>query len=160
MKNTSTENTERKYELAGFRERFGAALIDTGILLLITTPLLYGIYGGAYWTSGATIMGVADFIISFVFPFVATVAFWVYKSATPGKIALNLCVVDAETGAKPTLQQAVIRYFAYILSTLPLFVGYLWVIWDPKKQAFHDKLAKTLVVRPQERRVNEVSFTR
>ena len=64
MENTSMENTERKYELAGFRERFGAALIDTGILLLITTPLLYGIYGGAYWTSGETINGGCGILLS------------------------------------------------------------------------------------------------
>jgi len=70
MDNTSMENKERIYEFAGFRERFGASLIDAGILLFITTPLLYWIYGGAYWTSGEAIMGFADFIISIVFPFV------------------------------------------------------------------------------------------
>jgi uncharacterized RDD family membrane protein YckC len=38
------------------------------------------------------------------------------------------------------------RYFARILSALPLFLGYFWMIWDAEKQTWHDKLVGTVVV--------------
>jgi uncharacterized RDD family membrane protein YckC len=38
------------------------------------------------------------------------------------------------------------RYFARILSALPLFLGYFWMIWDGEKQTWHDKLVGTVVV--------------
>ena len=61
-------------------------------------------------------------------------------------MSLKLAVVDAKTGSKLTLQQSIIRYIGYIISALPLFLGYLWVAFDPKKQALHDKLAGTVVI--------------
>ena len=68
-------------------------------------------------------------------------------SATPGKLALGLVIVDAETGEKPTVGQFIGRNAAAYLSTVPLCLGYLWVAWDKKKQGFHDRLAVTLVVK-------------
>jgi uncharacterized RDD family membrane protein YckC len=56
-------------------------------------------------------------------------------------------IISAKTGEKPTTGQFVGRYFGYILSALPLFLGFLWAAWDPKKQTWHDKLAGTYVVR-------------
>jgi uncharacterized RDD family membrane protein YckC len=65
---------------------------------------------------------------------------------TPGKLLLNCHVVDATTGASLRAGQAVLRYFAYIISTLPLCLGFLWIAWDKRKQGFHDKIAKSVVV--------------
>jgi uncharacterized RDD family membrane protein YckC len=56
-------------------------------------------------------------------------------------------IICAKTGGTPSTGQFVGRYFAYILSMLPLLLGYLWAAWDPKKQTWHDKLAGTYVVR-------------
>ncbi|WP_052010123.1 MULTISPECIES: RDD family protein [unclassified Alteromonas] len=159
MNTIDMERLEATQEYAGFGVRLLATIIDTLILLLVTTPLLYAIYGGYYWESDEVILGFADFLISFVLPFVGTVAFWVHKSATPGKMSLKLIVVDAKTGDKPTVQQSIIRYIGYIISTLPLLLGYLWVIWDPKKQALHDKLAGTVVLRPKNKGVDDVAFS-
>ncbi len=43
-------------------------------------------------------------------------------------------------------KQLIGRYFAYVLSTLPLGLGFLWIAFDPKKQGWHDKLAGTAVI--------------
>jgi uncharacterized RDD family membrane protein YckC len=40
-----------------------------------------------------------------------------------------------------------VRYLAYFVSIIPLFLGVLWVAWDKKKQGWHDKLANTVVVQ-------------
>ena len=41
----------KEYEYAGFWARTGATIIDTILLLLITTPLLVSIYGWSYYTN-------------------------------------------------------------------------------------------------------------
>ncbi|CAA6810306.1 MAG: RDD family protein [uncultured Thiotrichaceae bacterium] len=137
--------TEQLY--AGFWRRFLATILDTVFILLITIPLTYLVYGDAFLDSEAFVMGGADVVINYLLPFILVIAFWIYKSATPGKMMMGIKIIDAETGGKPSTGQYIGRYFGYILSTIALLLGYFWVIWDKKKQGWHDKLAKTLVVR-------------
>ncbi len=56
-------------------------------------------------------------------------------------------IVDAKTGQPASTGQLIGRYFAYIVSTLPLMLGFIWIAFDPRKQGWHDKLAGTIVVR-------------
>lgn len=134
-------------EYAGFWIRVGASLIDTILVLLIITPVLTSIYGYTYWLNDAWIKGPWDFVLSYVFPAVAAVVFWTYKSATPGKMALRLTIVDARTGAKPSTGQFIGRYLGYYLSAIPLCLGFFWVGFDRRKQGWHDMLAGTVVIR-------------
>src|SRR5512145_258701 len=145
-------------EYVGFWPRVGAALIDTLLILFITVPLVTAIYGRQYWDSTAWIHGPADFLINWVLPAIAVVLFWVYRQATPGKIAISARIVDAETGGKPSTGQLVGRYLAYYVSIIPFMAGILWVAFDPRKQGWHDKLAGTVVVRPRRRGPAPVSF--
>lgn len=134
-------------EYAGFWIRVGASLIDTILLLIIILPILSAIYGGSYWLGESYIQGFWDVVLSYIFPAIAVIIFWVSRSATPGKMALKLTIVDAKTGEKPTTQQFVIRYIGYYVSMLPLFLGIIWVGIDKRKQGFHDKMAGTVVLR-------------
>ncbi len=131
---------------AGFWIRVAAAIIDTIVVLIITLPILFGIYGSEYFTSPDLEKGPADFLISYVFPAAATIALWVLVGATPGKLVCGLRVVDVETGDRLALWQAIVRYLGYFISMIPLFLGIFWVGWDKRKQGFHDKLARSLVV--------------
>lgn len=134
-------------EYAGFWIRTGAALIDTLLIILITWPILTLIYGEQYWVEENTIQGFWDFFFNFILPAAGVILFWVYKSATPGKMATRLTIVDARTGERPSNGQFVGRYFAYFVSIIPLFIGILWVAIDKRKQGWHDKLAGTVVIR-------------
>ncbi|HAI68321.1 MAG TPA: RDD family protein [Gammaproteobacteria bacterium] len=138
------EQPELKY--VGFWARTLATLIDTVILLLITLPPLIGIYGMVYLESDALVQGPAHFLISYVFPAITIIMFWKYKQATPGKMAISAIIVDANTGEKPSIKQLLGRYFAYIISMLPLGLGCIWVAFDKRKQGWHDKLAGTVVI--------------
>jgi len=139
---------EKDYEYAGFWIRVGAYLIDLVLLLMITLPLTLMIYGSdTVWNSEDIILGPADFLINYSLPFFATIIFWMYKSATPGKMVLHLKVLDEATGGKLTIGQSIGRYFAYIPAMLIFMLGIFWIAWDKKKQGWHDKLAKTVVVR-------------
>lgn len=145
---------------AGFWVRVGATLIDVVLVMLVTFPLLISIYGWAYFESDhySWVAGPADFLISWVFPALAVILFWHYRQATPGKMLLSLRIVDADTGAKPSLGQNIGRYFAYLASILPLGLGFLWVAFDRRKQSWHDKLARTVVVRSGKRGPEPVRF--
>ncbi len=151
---------DNHFEYVGFWPRVGAAIIDTIILLLITTPLLVSIYGWSYFTATdqPLIAGPADFLISWVFPAIVAILFWLYKQATPGKMAISARVVDAKTGNSLTVGQSIGRYLAYFAAMLPLFLGIIWVAFDPRKQGWHDKLAGTVVIRPKHRGPEPVRF--
>ena len=131
---------------AGFWIRLAAALVDAIIITLVTMPILLGIYGGEYLTSQELVKGPAHFVISYVLPAVATISLWILFGWTPGKLICGLRVVDATSGERLELWQGIVRYLGYIVSMIPLFLGYLWVGWDARKQGFHDKLARSLVV--------------
>jgi uncharacterized RDD family membrane protein YckC len=136
----------------GFWVRFGASIIDTTLLLLIVAPALLWLYGVEYFLSPHITPDLRLMLINYGLPLVLTVLFWAYKSATPGKMSLNIKIVDAISGESPTLIQSFIRYLGYYISLLPLGLGFFWVAWDKKKQGWHDKMAGTVVIKslPQE----------
>ena len=131
---------------AGFWIRVAASLVDAIIITIVTLPILLGIYGNEYFASQEFVKGPAHFLISYVFPAVATIALWILFGWTPGKLICGLRVVDAGTGERIELWQGIVRYLGYFVSIIPIFLGFLWVAWDARKQGFHDKLARSLVV--------------
>jgi uncharacterized RDD family membrane protein YckC len=71
--------------------------------------------------------------------------FWYMAGRTPGKALLGLSIVS--TAARPlTISQVVRRLIGYWLSALPLFLGFLWILIDDRRDAWHDKLAHTSVI--------------
>jgi uncharacterized RDD family membrane protein YckC len=138
-------------EYAGFWIRVVATLIDSILMAAILFPVLIGVYGWEYFDAmlgvAAPVSGPVDFLVSYVLPAVAVIVFWIYKAATPGKMIVSAKIVDATTGANPTVGQSIGRYFAYYVSIFSLFIGFIWVAFDRRKQGFHDKLANTVVIR-------------
>jgi uncharacterized RDD family membrane protein YckC len=134
---------------AGFWVRTAASIIDSLLVLIIVLPLLSIIYGSEYWSGESLFLGFWDLMLNYILPAVAVIVFWIYKSATPGKMVLGLKIADAETGASASTGQLIGRYFAYYVSIIPLFLGFIWVAIDKRKQGWHDKLAGTIVVREQ-----------
>jgi uncharacterized RDD family membrane protein YckC len=145
-------------EYVGFWPRLGASIIDTILSLVVLYPILYALYGREYFDNEHLIAGGGDFILTHVLPAIAIIIFWIYRSATPGKMAIGARIVDARTGGPPSKAQLIGRYFAYYISMFPLFLGFLWIAWDARKQGWHDKLAGTVVVRPKRRGTEKVTF--
>jgi uncharacterized RDD family membrane protein YckC len=118
---------------ASFGNRFVALLIDVillGIVGLVLRPL--GLFGSAL-----------EILVG--------LAYWGYLEGSPsgqtlGKRAMNIRVIDYATGGPLGVPKALIRYVGRILSSIPCFLGYLWALWDPEKQTWHDKIAGTVVV--------------
>ena len=142
------EPAQENLEYVGFWARVWAAVIDTVLVLLVTTPLLGFYYG---WNRVLGLAGDVEGwyanLVSWVLPAIAVILFWRYRSATPGKIAIGARIVDARTGGLPSSAQLVVRYLGYFVSTIPFGLGLIWVGIDARKQGWHDKLARTVVVR-------------
>ena len=124
---------------AGFRVRTAASLIDSVLMLIITAPLPLLLYAVPDET--------AVLVVSTVVSALVVILFWRWKQGTPGKLMLRLRIVDAGTGGEPGLRQWCLRYIGYLISTLPLLLGFFWAAWDPRRQGWHDKLAGTVVIR-------------
>lgn len=144
-------------QYGGFWRRVLACVIDSILLAIVLYPLLM------VFTDFSSINIAMDpeslsasshhegsfsaLLIQVFLPILATVLFWIYRAATPGKMAMGLKIVDARTGEKISTGQAIGRYFAYFISALPFCLGYLWVAFDKRKQGWHDKLAGTVVIK-------------
>lgn len=162
-----TDMSEQKY--AGFWIRTAAFVIDSILVCALIVPLLLAVYGQAYFAGireyfeGLISLDLAryleaaqsrtqysgEFLFTYVLPAIAIIMFWVYRSATPGKIILKMKIVDAKTGGRASAVQCTIRYLGYYVSCFALMLGFLWVAFDGRKQGFHDKLAGTVVIKTE-----------
>ncbi|GLT18755.1 RDD family protein [Vibrio zhanjiangensis] len=134
-------------QYAGFWLRLGATLIDTILLMALIMPLMFWAYGELYWNSNDFLLGGWDLLLNWICPLFATVVFWIYRSATPGKMAFKLEVVNAKTGDKLTISTSILRYLSYYISAIPLCLGFIWIGFNSKKQGWHDLIAGTFVVK-------------
>ena len=134
---------------AGFAPRLAAQLLDAvlfGLAVMLWTLTVDGLPSSGRLDVGAMFLR-SDWINEILIGAI-TIVLWCRYAATPGKLLMDCQVVDAQTGAPPGWRQALIRYVSYYLSLLPLGLGFFWILWDPKRQGFHDKLAGTVVLSP------------
>lgn len=119
----------KKY--AGVWPRFAAGFIDGLIVGVIPVMIIRGSNGN---------------VLSFLLGLGYSVWMLSTYSATVGMMILKIKITK-ESGGKVTYQDAILRYFASILSAIVFLLGYFWMIWDKKKQTWHDHIAKTIVVK-------------
>jgi uncharacterized RDD family membrane protein YckC len=132
-------------DYATFWQRAVAFLIDWLIVVVISMPVIVVAFGVEYFSLDP-VRRSGDLLIALVVG-IAIVSFWRYFGATPGKLAVGVKIVDARTGKAPSTGRLVLRLLCYLLSALPLYLGFLWVALDRRKQGWHDKIAGTVVVQ-------------
>ncbi len=137
---------------AGFWRRLLAFILDSFLFSAVIAPVQLLIYGRDYfyWSSEQTgmfaVYGPMDFLLTTLLPILLIIGFWVKLGATPGKLLLDCRVVDANTLQPLGWKKALLRCLAYVVSALPVYLGFVWIAVDKRKQGLHDKLAKTLVL--------------
>lgn len=65
---------------------------------------------------------------------------------TFGKRLANIRVADIDTGGPIGVPRAMGRHIGRYVSSIPFLLGYLWMLWDPQKQTWHDKFVRSVVV--------------
>ena len=121
-------------EAAGFWRRFAAAFIDALVVGIVEFILRF-------------ILGGAGIALTFVFSFGYYTYFHGRTGQTPGDAALGIRVVDIDNGNVIGYGRAFGRCLVSIVSGLVIVLGYLWMLWDPRKQTWHDKAVSSLPVR-------------
>jgi uncharacterized RDD family membrane protein YckC len=119
---------------AGFWRRFASAFIDG--LVIGVVELVLGLIMGA--TTGR--------LIGFLVGAVYFTYFHGTTGRTPGNAALGITVLDINDGSTLSYGRAFLRWLVSIPSAFVILLGYLWMLWDPKKQTWHDKAAGSLPV--------------
>jgi len=150
---------------AGFWRRFAASFIDGIVLWLIQVVLISPLLSRLGIIPVVEPVEINDLsdeekiryffsILPVVKSLLLTMAItgWLYyallessiRQSTIGKMAIGLFVTDEE-GHRISFARASARYFGKYLSSLTLLIGYIMAGFTAKKQALHDKIAKTLV---------------
>lgn len=133
---------------ATWGQRFAALLID-GLLMLAGYIPLFVLAAIA----GAINDGLAALVL--ILGYLALLAAWIYlmpwgqgiTGQTPGKRIMGIQVVKDGTGEFMGGGLGIGRWFASILNSLPLYLGWLWPLFDDKNQTFADKIVSTVVTQ-------------
>jgi uncharacterized RDD family membrane protein YckC len=84
-------------------------------------------------------------VASFIFVIFYYVFFWWLAGQSIGKAVMGIKIVP-NRGGKMTFTRSLLRFVGYIISALPLGLGFWWVLFDDRRLAWHDHLANTCVV--------------
>lgn len=148
----NTKPARGKLEYGGFFVRFAASIVD-GILILLIDAAMFIIAMVLFMLIGES-SETAKGIISFCLLIACGVVPWLYfamaesseKQTTLGKRLFGLKVTNLN-GERISFGRATGRFIAKVLSQFPLVVGHLLALVTEKRQAFHDLLAGTIVVK-------------
>ena len=139
------ENVNQNVIYAGFFQRFVAALIDS--IIVGVASFLLGFLLGLILGSGDWVKSVGS-LVGMTMSVCYYVGFISQRGQTLGKQALGIRVQNELTGQNLDVVSAILReVVGKFLSGIVLLLGYLWMLWDPKKQTWHDKIAKSVVVK-------------
>ena len=135
-------------EYAGFWLRFVAVIID-GIILSIPQ------YALGFAMTGVSFFGASDLPFVASNPLFSVVIPWLYGAfmesskhqATLGKMAVGIKVTDLDYNGPISFGRATGRYFGKMVSSLILLIGFIMAGFTERKQALHDMMANTLVVK-------------
>lgn len=145
---------------AGFWKRFAAYFIDSlviGIAGFIVQMVLFGVFfGGMAAFSGnpsglfSSGLGIAGLVAVYVIPLTIYASYFAAmhasaRQATLGKMAVGIKVTD-EAGHPISFARGFGRYFAQLLSSIILMVGFIMAGFTDRKRALHDMICGTLVV--------------
>ncbi|HZY78907.1 MAG TPA: RDD family protein [Cyclobacteriaceae bacterium] len=137
-----------KMEYAGFWIRFVAAFIDGIVLGVVNWIIGFALIGGSLSLQDPFALGggiAAYYLVSWA---IRGAYFSFFESserqATLGKMAVGIKVAD-ENGQRLTFANALGRWASAFISWAILMIGFIMAGFDAKKQALHDKIAKTVV---------------
>jgi len=154
MTNQEKQEVSKEIKYGGFWIRFAAALLDGIVLNAVISVIMVALkqpYGLFNLNSGST----SDLLWSSTWQtYVSTGLQWLYNilmlkyygGATLGKMALRLRVIKTD-GELDWISIILRETIGKFVSGIILGIGYMMAGWDPKKQALHDKIAGTYVIR-------------
>jgi uncharacterized RDD family membrane protein YckC len=143
---------------ASVARRFGALVLD-GIAVWVLFFAVIAISAGVGSSRGNSESAADTFLVTLLWAFVAYVVFALWflaRGKTPGKWLVGIRAAKKNNGSLPGLGRMLVREsIGKFLSGLFLGLGYFWAIFDKDAQAWHDKIAGTVVLRQALSRASE-----
>jgi uncharacterized RDD family membrane protein YckC len=134
------------HQLANWLQRVGAFLIDI-IIIAIPAAIAGAIVAPSRsGSAGAALISSLLYLIAFG---VHVYNRWIMQGRTGqswGKQALGLKLLRMDNGQPIGGGLAFVRDIAHTLDALPCYIGYLWPLWDNRRQTFADKIMNTVVI--------------
>ncbi|MGD2077829.1 MAG: RDD family protein [Chloroflexota bacterium] len=154
---------------AGFVSRLLALIVDVALVvfvlaigssLLTTTVDVLDLreWFDAAFTSAGQLTGWLTAINGLLIVIGYLVLFWLLTGQTLGMMLMGLRVVDHH-GGRLSLWQVILRIIGYFIFPGIFFLGFFWILGDDKREAWHDKLARTYVVYAWDARPDETFLT-
>lgn len=148
-----TENSRaERVRPIGFGKRLGAIFIDGFVLLFISFIVLFAagivltlLNAYSYTSENPYPADTLLLLIGLATSILYYVGFWTKSGVTIGKNAVGIKVVGRD-GQPLSVGRALIRYAGYIISGVVLALGFLWILFDRRRQGWHDKLAGSFVI--------------
>ncbi len=143
---TATPGIDRRY--AGIATRgialaIDAAIANGGVLLIAALlSLVTSLVGDLHPQWLVALLAAAGWLIALIAYFSL---FWTTTGQTPGMRLMELRVIDAR-GDPPHFFRAVIRVVFLGLAIIPLFAGFIPVLFDARRRALQDMVARTTVI--------------
>ncbi|MQY05499.1 RDD family protein [Actinomadura macrotermitis] len=138
-------------QLAEWGSRVGGYIIDALIFAgpLFVLYILSLVLAGS-GSSGAAVLGALLMLVGAIGSFAGSL--WLcYQEGTTGqtigKRQMGIRLVSAQTGQPIGFGMAFVRKLAHVADSFLCYIGFLWPLWDERKQTFADKICNTLVVR-------------
>jgi uncharacterized RDD family membrane protein YckC len=141
-------------QYAGFFTRLVAYIIDRLVVSGITALIGLGVSLAlnalnlnewfAAGSTGAIIVALLLFALVVLVRLFYNLGFWMLAGQTPGKRVMGVRIVRTD-GQRLKWGNAIRREIGYWISLI-LFLGYLWILVDNRRQGWHDKLGGTMVV--------------
>lgn len=134
----------------GFGRRLAATLIDGVILIFLTFVLvviisMVGLVIDAFNPDDELRLRQIIILSGIILSAIYYIASWARTGQTVGKTVLGVQVITSH-GERLPWGRSIVRYIGYVISGLLLSLGFLWIVFDPKRQGLHDKLAGTYVI--------------
>ena len=127
-------------------KRAFAAIIDELLLSFLLIIALWDSFSSAQTTEEIIVL-TNMFVLEYMAMKIFYQAFFTMQyGASLGKMAMKIRVIEINTLDKPNVLSALNRAIFRIISEMVFYLGFLWGLLDPARQAWHDKTAKTLVV--------------
>ena len=132
--------------LASIKKRAMALFIDEMLLSLLLIIALWESFSSAVTTED--VINITNtFALEYMALKIIYQAFFVMQyGASIGKIIMKIRIIEINTLQTPNVIVALNRGIFRVISEMLFYLGFLWGMMDPSRQAWHDKTAKTLVV--------------
>ncbi len=116
-----------------------------GLIDYVAPVIVFGIVSNLLQNVSSTLAGLVSFVLS--------IGWWIYLGflvgnygVTPGKAIAKVKVISEATGDVMGVGPAIARQFAHIIDSIICYVGWLFPLWDAKKQTLADKIMKTVAI--------------